>query len=81
MKKNRLAALVVAAAAALALTACSSGSLEPSPVIRALGREDELARGAVRFSFGRFNSSDDVERLLEVLPRSVEILRGLTPTK
>nr|MBP7416666.1 cysteine desulfurase [Pyrinomonadaceae bacterium] len=40
-------------------SACSSGSLEPSPVIRALGHEDELARGAIRFSFGRFNTAED----------------------
>ena len=60
-------------------SACSSGSLEPSPVIRALGANDELARGAIRFSFGRFNSSEDVERVLEVIPKSVENLRRLSP--
>ena len=60
-------------------SACSSGSLEPSPVIRALGRDDELARGAIRFSFGRFNTEDDVERILEVLPTAVENLRKLAP--
>ena len=42
-------------------SACSSGSLEPSPVIRALGRNDELARGAIRFSFGKENTLEDVE--------------------
>jgi cysteine desulfurase len=57
--------------------ACSSGSIEPSPVIVALGREDEYARGAVRFSFSRFTTDDDVERLLDVLPRSVSTLRSL----
>lgn len=60
-------------------SACSSGSLEPSPVIRALGHDDELARGAIRFSFGRTNSTDDLDRLLEVLPTSVENLRMLAP--
>jgi cysteine desulfurase len=59
-------------------SACSSGSLEPSPVIRALGRNDELARGAIRFSLGRFNSEQDIDRLLEVLPVSVEALRNLS---
>lgn len=59
--------------------ACSSGSLEPSPVIRALGRDDELARGAIRFSFGKGNSVDDVEYLLEVLPKAVDNLRKLSP--
>lgn len=59
--------------------ACSSGSLEPSPVIRALGRGDELARGAIRFSFGRENTAEDVERVLEILPAAVENLRKLAP--
>ena len=49
-------------------SACSSGSLEPSPVIRALGRSDELARGAIRFSFGRFNSLDEIEFVAGILP-------------
>ncbi len=60
-------------------SACSSGSLEPSPVIRALGRDEELARGAIRFSFGRFNTVEDVEQLLKTLPASVENLRSLLP--
>lgn len=60
-------------------SACSSGSLEPSPVIRALGRDDELARGAIRFSFGKENTAEDVEYALEVLPKAVENLRKLSP--
>jgi cysteine desulfurase len=60
-------------------SACSSGSLEPSPVIRALGRDDELARGAIRFSFGQQNTVEDVDYLLEILPRAVENLRKLSP--
>lgn len=60
-------------------SACSSGSLEPSPVIRALGRDDELARSAVRVSFGRANTVDDVDYLLDVLPNAVEKLRQLAP--
>ena len=62
-------------------SACSSGSLEPSPVIRALGREDELARTAIRFSFGKENSDEDVRYLLEVLPSAIENLRRLSPAK
>jgi cysteine desulfurase len=61
-------------------SACSSGSLEPSPVIRALGRNDELARGAIRFSFGKDNTAEDVDYLLEVLPKAVESLRKLSPS-
>lgn len=60
-------------------SACSSGSLEPSPVIRALGRNDELARGAIRFSFGNENTDEDVEYILEILPKAVENLRRLSP--
>ena len=60
-------------------SACSSGSVEPSPVIKALGQADDLARGAVRFSFGRFNTGDDIEYILDVLPQAVENLRRLSP--
>lgn len=60
-------------------SACSSGSLEPSPVIRALGRSEELARGSIRFSFGKDNTEEDVAYVLEVLPRAVESLRRLSP--
>jgi cysteine desulfurase len=62
-------------------SACSSGTLEPSPVIRALGRDDELARGAIRFSLGRSNTTADITRLLEILPASVENLRRLSPSR
>jgi cysteine desulfurase len=59
--------------------ACSSGTLEPSPVIRALGANDQRSRGAIRFSLGRFNTADDIEHLLEVLPKAVDTLRRLAP--
>jgi len=60
-------------------SACSSGTLEPSPVIRALGRNDELARGAIRFSFGKDNTDADVDYVLELLPRVVATLRAMSP--
>ena len=60
-------------------SACSSGTLEPSPVIRALGRNDELARGSIRFSFGKDNTEEDVAYVLEVLTRVVARLRALSP--
>jgi cysteine desulfurase len=60
-------------------SACSSGTLEPSPVIRALGRDEELARGAIRFSFGKDNTDEDIDHVLDVLPRAVESLRALSP--
>lgn len=60
-------------------SACSSGTLEPSPVIRALGVSDEVARGSIRFSFGKDNIEDDVDYTVEVLSRAVERLRALSP--
>ena len=60
-------------------SACSSGSLEPSPVIRALGRNDELARGSIRFSLGKDTTDEDITYTLEVLPRAVDSLRRLSP--
>ena len=60
-------------------SACSSGTLEPSPVIRALGLDDELARGSIRFSFGKDNTEAEVDYAVEVLARAVERLRALSP--
>jgi len=60
-------------------SACSSGTLEPSPVIRALGVNDELARGSIRFSFGKDNIEDDVDYAVGVLSHAVERLRALSP--
>jgi cysteine desulfurase len=60
-------------------SACSSGTLEPSPVIRALGLDDEIARGSIRFSFGKDNTFEDVDYAVEVLTRAVERLRALSP--
>ena len=60
-------------------SACSSGTLEPSPVIRALGHDDELARGAIRFSFGKDNTETDVDYVVDVLADSVTRLRELSP--
>jgi cysteine desulfurase len=60
-------------------SACSSGTLEPSPVIRALGVDDELARGSIRFSFGKDNDEADVDYVVNVLVQAVERLRALSP--
>jgi cysteine desulfurase len=60
-------------------SACSSGTLEPSPVIRALGRNDEQARGSIRFSFGKDNTEEDVDYVVEVLVDAVKRLRELSP--
>lgn len=60
-------------------SACSSGSIEPSPVILALGTREDLARGSVRFSFGKDNTMEEVDYLLKVLPKAVDNLRKLSP--
>ena len=60
-------------------SACSSGSLEPSPVIRALGGNEDVARSAIRFSLSRFNDSADIDRLLDITPDAIETLRRLSP--
>ena len=49
------------------------------PVIRALGVNDEVARGSIRFSFGKDNTDDDVDYTVEVLSQAVERLRALSP--
>ena len=59
--------------------ACSSGSLEPSHVLTAIGRSREQARSSIRFSLGHFNTPQDIDDTLEVLPRVVEQLRSLSP--
>ncbi len=59
-------------------SACSSGSIEPSRIIVALGGDERLARGAIRFSFGKNNSVEDVDYVLDVLPHAVESLRHLS---
>jgi len=60
-------------------SACSTGSLEPSHVLLALGLSHEMAHGSIRFSFSRFNKEDDVEYVLKVLPDIIKDLRSMSP--
>ncbi len=60
-------------------SACSSGSLESSHVIKAIGVSPEVAHSSLRFSVGRLNTDEDVEYLLEALPRIVQKLREMSP--
>lgn len=60
-------------------SACTSASLEPSYVLRALGLSDELAHSSLRFSFGRFTTEEDVDAAVEQLRYAVEKLRELSP--
>jgi cysteine desulfurase len=74
-----LLALDLAGFAASSGSACTTGSVEPSHVLVAMGVPNELARGSLRFSFGRGNTDEDVDRLLGALPPIVERLRALSP--
>ncbi|HYE03693.1 MAG TPA: cysteine desulfurase family protein [Phycisphaerales bacterium] len=56
--------------------ACSSGSLEPSPVLTAMGLGSEVVAGAVRFSLSRFTTAEELERAAEIVVRAVEGARG-----
>ena len=59
-------------------SACSSGTLEPSHVLRAMGLPTHRTQNSLRFSLGMFSTDEEVDRVVEVLPRLVEKLRGLT---
>ena len=61
-------------------SACSSGSLEPSHVLRAMGLPPHRTQNSLRFSLGMFSTVQEVDRVIDVLPRLVEKLRSLTRT-
>jgi cysteine desulfurase len=60
-------------------SACSSGSLDPSHVLLAIGLSHEMAHGSLRFSVGRYTQDEDINRVLEVLPLVVKRLRSMSP--
>lgn len=60
-------------------SACTSASLEPSYVLRALGRSDELAHSSIRFTLGRFTTEEEVDYTIELLQKKIGKLRELSP--
>ncbi len=60
-------------------SACTSASLEPSYVLRALGRNDELAHSSIRFTMGRFTTEEEVDFTIKAVRSAVEKLRALSP--
>ena len=60
-------------------SACTSASLEPSYVLRALGRSDELAHSSIRFTIGRFSTEEDIDFAVNLLKSKVHTLRELSP--
>ncbi|MET0103375.1 MAG: IscS subfamily cysteine desulfurase [Sedimenticola sp.] len=60
-------------------SACTSASLEPSYVLRALGREDELAHSSIRFTIGRFSTEEEIDYVIDLVRTQVTRLRELSP--
>jgi cysteine desulfurase len=62
-------------------SACTTASLEPSYVLKALGLDDELAHGSLRFGLGRFNTEEEVDAVISDVVRAVNYLRALSPLR
>ncbi|MCW1724520.1 IscS subfamily cysteine desulfurase, partial [Klebsiella pneumoniae] len=60
-------------------SACTSASLEPSYVLRALGMTDELAHSSIRFSLGRFTTEEEIDYAIDLIRKSIGRLRELSP--
>lgn len=60
-------------------SACTSASLEPSYVLRALGLNDELAHSSIRFSFGRFTTEEEIDYVIDVIRNAIDKLREMSP--
>ena len=60
-------------------SACTSASLEPSYVLRALGRNDELAHSSIRFTLGRFTTEEDIDYAVKLLRERIGKLREMSP--
>ncbi len=60
-------------------SACTSGSLDPSHVLLAIGRVHDVAHGSLRLSLSEYNTQEEIDYILEQVPQVVEYLRGMSP--
>ena len=60
-------------------SACTSGSLDPSHVLLSLGIPHELAHGSLRLSIGEYNTMEEIDHIVETVPKVVEYLRSISP--
>jgi len=77
--ESLLLMLDMAGVAASAGSACATGSSEPSHVLSAIGASPISAQGTLRFSLGRYNTKEDIDYVLDVLPGLVEKVRKMSP--
>jgi len=60
-------------------SACTSASLEPSYVLRAMGVDPELAHASIRFGVGRFNTAEEIDFTIDLIAKQVQLLREMSP--
>ena len=60
-------------------SACTSGSLDPNHVLLAIGLPHEVAHGSLRLSIGEYNTMEEIDHIIEVVPGVVEYLRSISP--
>ena len=77
--ESLILALDIAGIAASSGSACTSGSIDPSHVLTAIGLDEEMAKGSLRLTLGDLNTEEDVDYILGVLPETVRRLRSMSP--
>ena len=68
-----------ASSSAVVVAACTSASLEPSYVLRAIGVEDDLAHTSIRFGIGRFTTEEEIDFAIDLITEKVKWLRSMSP--
>ena len=77
--ESLILALDIKGIAASSGSACTSGSIDPSHVLTAIGLNEELAKGSLRLTLGDGNTDEDIDYILEVLPETIKRLRSMSP--